>query len=138
MRDEIRQGDILRPGLTGCAEMVVGTNDTAPRVGSGSIAVLATPVMINLLEEAALAAMEHLLPAGKQSLGTRMEISHLAATPIGMKVTAAAELLAVDGRKLLFSVRAHDALDLIGEGRHERVVVTAASFQARIDQKAAR
>ena len=118
--------------------MVVGTNDTAPRLGSGRLAVLATPMMINLMEEAALAAMEHLLPAGKQSLGTFMEISHIAATPIGMKVTAEAELIEVDGRKLLFSVRARDELDLIGDGRHERVVVTAASFQARIDEKAAR
>ena len=128
----------IRPGLTGHAEMVVGTNDTAPRVGSGRIAVLATPVMINLMEEAALAAIEHLLPEGKQSLGTHLEISHVAATPIGMKVTAEAKLIEVDGRKLLFTVRAHDELDMIGDGRHERVVVTAASFQARIDEKAKR
>ena len=128
----------IRPGLTGHAEMVVGTNDTAPRVGSGRIAVLATPVMINLMEEAALAAIEHLLPEDKQSLGTHLEISHVAATPIGMKVTAEAKLIEVDGRKLLFTVRAHDELDMIGDGRHERVVVTAASFQARIDEKAKR
>ncbi len=118
--------------------MVVGTNDTAPRVGSGRIAVLATPMMINLIEEAALAAFEHLLPEGKQSLGTHMEISHVAATPIGMKVEAEAELIEVEGRKLLFAVRAHDEMDLIGEGRHERVIVTAASFQSRINEKATR
>lgn len=118
--------------------MVVGTNDTAPRVGSGRIAVLATPVMINLIEEAALNAVEHLLPDGMQSLGTRLDVSHLAATPIGMAVRAEAELVAVDGRRLEFVVRAHDATDLIGEGRHERVVVTVAKFQARIDAKAAR
>lgn len=130
--------DEVRPGLTGRADMVVGTNDTAPRVGSGRMSVLATPVMINLIEEAALAAAEHLLPAGKQSLGTHLDVSHVAATPIGMKVWAEAELVEVDGRRLVFAVRARDEIDLIGEGRHERVVVTAATFQARIDEKAAK
>ncbi|HMB47136.1 MAG TPA: thioesterase family protein [Afifellaceae bacterium] len=130
--------DKIEPGLTGRAEMVVGTNDTAPRVGSGRIAVLATPRMINLFEEAALSAVEHLLPEGKQSLGTHLDVTHVAATPVGMTVNAEAELIEVDGRKLLFAVRAHDEMDLIGEGRHERVVVTAASFQARINEKAAR
>ena len=130
--------DKIEPGLTGHAEMVVGTNDTAPRVGSGRVAVLATPTMINLIEEAALAAVEHLLPAGKQSLGTHIDISHVAAAPVGMMVKAEAELIEVNGRKLLFAVRARDEMDLIGEGRHERVIVTAASFQARINEKAAR
>ena len=127
--------DKIEPGLTGHAQMVVGTNDTAPRVGSGHIAVLATPTMINLIEEAALAAVEHLLPDGKQSLGTHIDISHVAATPVGMKVKAEAELIEVNGRKLLFAVHAHDEMDLIGEGRHERVIVTAVSFQARINEK---
>lgn len=130
--------DEIKPGLTGHAEMVVGTNDTAPRVGSGRVAVLATPTMINLMEEAALAAVEQRLPEGKQSLGTHIDISHIAATPVGMKVKAEAELIEVNGRKLLFAVRAHDEMDLIGEGRHERVIVTAASFQARINEKAMR
>jgi predicted thioesterase len=128
----------IEVGLTGRAEMVVGTNDTAPRVGSGRVAVLATPTMINLIEEAALSAVEHLLPRGKQSLGTHIDVSHVAATPVGMRVTAEAELIAVDGRKLLFAVRARDEIEMISQGRHERVVVTAASFQARIDEKAKR
>lgn len=126
----------LIPGLTGTAEMIVGTRDTAPRVGSGQIAVLATPVMITLMEEAALAAVEHLLPDGKQSLGTHLDVSHVAATPTGMKVTALAELVAVDGRKLSFRVKAHDAHDLIGEGTHQRVVVTAGTFSAKVQEKA--
>ena len=130
--------DKIEPGLTGHAEMVVGTNDTAPRVGSGHIAVLATPKMINLIEEAALNAVEQLLPEGKQSLGTHLDVSHIAATPVGMTVTAEAELIEVDGRKLLFAVRARDQMDLISEGRHERVVVTASSFQARLNEMAAR
>lgn len=123
-------------GLTGTAEMMVGTNDTAPRVGSGVIPVLATPMMINLMEEAALATVEHLLPEGKQSLGTHLSVSHIAATPTGMKVTATAELKEVDGRELTFWITAHDEQDLIGEGEHRRVVVTAASFQERINAKA--
>jgi len=128
--------DPLVPGLTGTAEMIVGTNDTAPRVGSGRIAVLATPVMINLFEEAALAAVEDLLPEGKQSLGTELNVTHIAATPIAMKVVATAELIAVDGRKLSFRVSARDEIELIGEGTHERVVVTAATFATRIEAKA--
>jgi predicted thioesterase len=126
----------IKTGVTGHAELVVGTNDTAPRVGSGRIAVLATPVMINLMEAAALAAVEHLLPEGRQSLGTRLDVTHVAATPIGMKVTATAKVTEVDGRKLVLEVTAHDEIDLIGEGRHERVVVTVDKFQARVDEKA--
>ena len=128
--------DGLQPGLTGRAEMVVGTNDTAPRVGSGRIAVMATPVMIALMEEAALAAVEHLMPEGKQSLGTHLDISHMAATPIGMRVEAVAELVAVEGRTLSFRIVARDAVEQIGSGSHDRVVVTAAKFSARIDAKA--
>ena len=79
------------PGLSGCAELVVGDEHTAPRVGSGKVRVLATPVMINLIEAAALAAIEPRLPKGYQSLGTRLEVRHIAAaTPVGMKVMATA------------------------------------------------
>jgi predicted thioesterase len=127
--------DRIKPGLVGTATMTVGTNDTAPRVGSGKIAVLATPVMINLMEEAALDAVEHLLPEGKQSLGTHLDVTHSAATPTGMKVTARAELVRVDGRNLFFNLVAHDEVEEIGSGQHQRVVVTAASFAARIEKK---
>ncbi|MEM0922078.1 MAG: thioesterase family protein [Pseudomonadota bacterium] len=125
----------LKPGATGRATMVVGTNDTAPRVGSGKIAVLATPMMINLIEEAALDAVEARLPEGRQSLGTHLDVSHIAATPVGMEVTAEAELIAVDGRRLEFRVIARDSAEVIGEGRHQRVVVNAASFDERIRKK---
>lgn len=126
----------LAPGLIGTAEMVVGTRDTAPRVGSGAIAVLATPVMVNLIEEAALAAVEHLLPTAKQSLGTHLDISHVAATPVGMRVVARAELTSIDDRTLRFAVRADDAHEMIGQGTHTRVVVTADRFKGRVDAKA--
>ena len=128
--------DKIAPGLTGTATMIVGTNDTAPRVGSGKIAVLATPVMINLIEEAALAAIEDALPEGMQSLGTHLDVSHIVATPVGMTVTATARVAAVDGRTVTFDVSATDEEELIGEGHHTRVVVTAAKFKARVDAKA--
>ena len=127
--------DKIEKGLVGNAELVVGTNDTAPRVGSGRIPVLATPIMINLMEEAALSAVENLLPEGKQSLGTRVDISHIAATPIGMRVHADAELMESDGRKLLFKVKVYDEQELIGEGFHERVIVSAEAFESRIKEK---
>ena len=125
----------LRVGLRGRAELVVGTNDTAPRIGSGRIAVLATPVMISLFEAAALDAAEHLLEEGKQSLGTRLDVSHIAATPVGMRVTATAELVAINGRHLKFAVRAEDEWELIGEGTHQRVVVDVERFADRIRRK---
>src|SRR5437588_2107541 len=127
--------DRIVPGLTGTAEIVVGPEHTAPFVGSGRIAVLATPVMINLIEAAALAAVEHLLPAGHQSLGIHLDVRHFAATPIGMHVVATAELTAVDGRTLSFRVEARDDKELIGSGSHQRVVVNVARFDERLQKK---
>jgi len=99
------------------------------------VRVLATPVMINLIEAAALAAVEHLLPAGYQSLGTHLDVRHLAATPVGMRVTATAEVTRVDGRTVDFRVEARDEKDLIGDGTHQRVVVNVAKFDQRVQRK---
>src|ERR671936_1839205 len=90
----------LKPGLRGEAGLVVSEKHTSPRVGSGSVHVLATPVMINLIEAAALAAVERLLPPGYQSLGTLLNVRHLAATPVGMRVRATAMVQAVEGRTI--------------------------------------
>jgi len=125
----------LAPGLTGTEELIVGEEHTAPSIGSGKVRVLATPVMINLIEAAALAAIEHLLPAGYQSLGTHLDVRHLAATPVGMKVTATAEVTKVDGRTVFLRVNARDEIDLIGDGSHERVVVNVAKFDQRVQRK---
>ena len=125
----------LPAGLTGTAEMVVGEQHTAPRVGSGRIRVLATPVMINLIEAAALAAVENSLPEHHQSLGTHLDVTHVAATPVGMRVRATAEVLRVEGRTVYFKVRAEDERELIGEGTHERVVVNVEKFDARVQAK---
>src|SRR6059058_4667767 len=113
----------LPAGLTGVAELVVGEQHTAPRIGSGRIRVLATPVMINLIEAAALSAVENSLPEEHQSLGTRLDVSHIAATPVGMRVRATAEVVRVEGRTIYLKVRAEDERELIGEGMHERVEV---------------
>ena len=127
-------GQIL-PGLTGTAEIVVGPEHTAPFVGSGRIAVLATPVMINVIEAAALAAVEHLLPAGHQSLGIRLDISHTAATPIGLRVVATAEVTRIEGRTITFRVTARDEFEQIGGGSHQRVVVSVSRFDERVQRK---
>lgn len=125
----------VAPGLKGTAEIVVGDAHTAPEIGSGKIAVLATPVMINLMEAAALDAIEHLLEPGHQSLGTHLDVSHVAATPVGMTARATAEVTGVDGNRVAFRVVAHDDRDLIGEGTHTRVVVDVARFDARVAKK---
>jgi fluoroacetyl-CoA thioesterase len=123
------------PGLTGTAEIIVGPEHTAPFVGSGRIAVLATPVMINVIEAAALAAVEHLLPAGHQSLGIQLDISHTAATPVGLRVTATAEVIRIDGRTITFRVEARDEIEPIGGGTHQRVVVSVSRFDERVQHK---
>src|SRR6202140_4474679 len=110
----------LKPGLTGSADLLVGIEHTAPSIGSGLVPVLATPVMINVIEAAALAAVEHLLPAGHQSLGIHLDIRHFAATPIGMHVIATAELTAIDGRTLTFPIAARDQREPVGDGSHQR------------------
>src|SRR5438067_8907910 len=104
----------LQPGMQGSAQLLVGIEHSAPKVGSGLVPVLATPVMINLIEAAALAAVEHLLPQGHQSLGIHLDVRHFAATPIGMRVRATAELTRVEGRTLSFRVEASDEKEPIG------------------------
>ena len=127
----------MKPGLKGHAQILVGVEHTAPSIGSGKVPVLATPVMINVIEAAALAAVEHLLPVGHQSLGIHLDVRHFAATPIGMHVHASAELIAVEGRTLSFRVEAHDDREPIGGGSHQRVVVNVARFDERIQRKLA-
>jgi len=125
----------ITPGLVGTAEIVVGPEHTAPFVGSGRIAVLATPVMINVIEAASLAAVEHLLPVGHQSLGIHLDVSHVAATPVGLRVTATAEVVGLEGRTIKFRVEARDEVETIGGGSHERVVVSVERFDERVQRK---
>jgi len=129
--------DKLKPGMKGTAELVVAEEHTAPRVGSGRVHVLATPVMINVIEAAALAAIEHLLPQGYQSLGTRLDIRHFAATPVGMRVRAEVEVEKVEGRTVGFRVSVSDEKEPIGDGTHERMVVNVQRFDVRVQDKVA-
>src|SRR5258706_9044955 len=110
----------LQPGLTGRAELIVGEQHTAPRVGSGLVHVLATPVMINLFEAAALDAVDKHLPQGYQSLGTILNVRHIAATPVGMKVFSVARITKIEGRTVFLKVEAHDEEELIVAGTPER------------------
>lgn len=126
----------LKPGLKGSSSVVVSDENTAARFGAGGVRVFGTPMMIGLMENAAYSAVQPLLPEGQSSVGTRVEVNHLAATPIGMTVTATAELVEVSGRHLLFHVEARDEKELIGEGKHERVIILLDRFLGRIEAKA--
>ena len=126
---------MLEAGLKGRAEAVVRREDTALAMGSGSLEVYATPCMVALLEKAACAALEGCLEAGSTSVGTKLEVTHDAATPVGMQVWAESEVLAVEGRKVRFAVRAYDACGPIGGGIHERVIVGAARFVEKCQAK---
>jgi fluoroacetyl-CoA thioesterase len=125
----------LQPGRIGSATLVVGEAHTAPRVGSGRAPVLATPMMIALMEAAAVDCVEQALPSGHESLGVRIDVEHSAPTPVGMTVTATAELLEASSRTLTFRVEARDDDGLIGKGRHTRVVVDVERFRAKVAAK---
>ncbi len=122
-------------GLTGEVSIEVVPEVTAKHLGSGAVMVFATPELVRLMERAAVRALaEHLSP-GQQSVGTMVNIKHLAATPVGATVTARAELMAVDGRRLTFRVSAHDGTDTVGEGTHERALIDLARFEERVAKK---
>ncbi len=126
----------IEPGLVGEATLVVGETHTASHLGSGGVNVLATPIMIALLEDAARSSVDFKLDQGQMSVGVNLNVSHLAATPVGMRVTARAELVAVDGRRLTFKVEAHDEQEKIGEGTHTRAIINLDRFMARVHEKA--
>ena len=125
-------------GLKGRAETAVVHENTAAAVGSGLLPVFATPMMVALMENAAVNALEGHLADGEGSVGTRLDISHDAATPVGMKVWAEAELTAVDGRALTFAVTAYDDGGVIGKGDHGRFLIDNARFLAKAEKKAGR
>lgn len=127
----------LKAGLAGQVSARVEADRMAPAMGSGAAPVFASPSMIALMEGAAVACVEHLLPAGHQSLGTHLDVHHIAATPEGLTVTAHARLTGIDGRKLTFEVDAHDGAETIGKGTHTRVIVDTARFMSRLAHKAA-
>lgn len=125
----------LAPGLTAEATTRVTDANTAAAVGSGGIVVFSTPMMIALMENAALRAVQPYLAEGESTVGTLVNIKHLAATPLGMNVRAVARLEAVEGRRLSFTVEAFDEKEKIGEGTHERFVIGVEKFLQRVAQK---
>jgi fluoroacetyl-CoA thioesterase len=131
----------IRPGLFAERTTIVVDALLATHLGSGSLAVYATPAMIALMESAAVAAIDPLLPEGQASVGIALEVKHLAATLPGRQVRARAEVLAVEGRKVTFRVQAWDeqerssSTSLIGEGTHTRVVVDTARFMERVQSR---
>lgn len=115
-------------GLKGRADTDVTREDTALEVGSGSLLVYATPCMVALMEGAACEAISDCLPEDKTSVGTELSISHLSATPVGMEVWAEAEVTAVEGNMITFTVAAYDEAGKIGEGTHKRAIITSQRF----------
>ncbi|MCL5058008.1 MAG: thioesterase family protein [Actinobacteria bacterium] len=125
----------LKPGIKGEAAVVVDDSDTALAYGSGGVPVFATPAMIGLMEKAALSSVEPLLEDGMTTVGTVLNVQHLAATPVGMRVTATSELTEVAGRRLVFLVEARDDVEVVGRGTHERFIVTQKKFLDRAASK---
>lgn len=125
----------LKLGLTGEVNLKVEFEHTAAKFGSGLVEVLATPVMIGIMEGAAQKAVADSLPDGSTTVGTLVNIRHLAATPMGMHVRAVAVLRSVDGRRLVFDVEACDEKEKIGEGTHERFIIQTEKFMQRVTGK---
>jgi predicted thioesterase len=127
--------ETLSPGLNAELEITVSEADTAIHFGSGLVPVYATPALVGLMEAAAVQALDCHLPAGQTTVGGHIDIHHLAATPVGMRVRARAELVAVEGRKLTLQIEAWDEVEKIGQALHERFLVDKARFTARTQAK---
>jgi fluoroacetyl-CoA thioesterase len=125
----------LTPGLTAETSLTVTESDTAAKWGSGLVPVFGTPALVGLMEAAAVKALEGHLPEGQTTVGGRIDLQHLATTPVGMTVHARAELKTVEGRKLIFEIQAWDDVDKIGEALHERFVIKTEKFIARAQAK---
>ena len=122
-------------GMRGRCENIVEREDTALEVGSGSLLVYATPCMVALMEGAACEALSDVLPEDKTTVGTQLSISHIAATPVGLEVYAEAEVTAVEGNVVTFSVTAYDETGKIGEGTHKRAIISTQRFLDKVYAK---
>ena len=127
--------DKISPGLSAEITLTVDESNTASKYGSGLVPVFATPAMVGMMEGAAVKALEGQLAEGQTTVGTHIDVRHLAATPVGMQVRARAELTAVDGRKLTFQIEAWDEVEKIGEATHERFIIDTGKFIARTQAK---
>lgn len=125
----------LKEGLQGKVERIVGEKDTAQSFGSGEVGVFATPIMVGMMENASLRAVDKFLPEVYTTVGTHLNVSHIAATPVGMKVTAQAELIKLEGRVLTFKVEVYDDVEKVGEGTHKRFIVSSERFLEKCNGK---
>ncbi len=126
----------LKTGMKAKMEIIVKENETAASYGSGGVDVYATPAMIGLIENTSLNAVDSFLPERYATVGVHLDVKHLAATPVGMKVTATAELIEIDRKKLVFKVEAFDEKDKIGEGTHSRFIINKEKFLKMTQEKA--
>lgn len=125
----------LKAGVKGNDSVMVEEGNTAAAMGSGLLPVFATPAMIALMEKTASESVQPYLEEGCGSVGTSLNIKHLSATPLGMEIRCESDLIEVDGRRLVFSVKAFDKAGLIGEGTHERFLIKNESFLKKAEQK---
>lgn len=126
----------LTPGLSAEVESIVTDADTAACWGSGLVPVYSTPALVGLMESAAVQALAGQLAEGQTTVGGRIDVHHLAPTPVGMKVWARARLVEVQGRQLTFHIEASDEVEMIGQAIHERFIVDEARFMGKVQSKA--
>ena len=125
----------MEAGIKNSLEITVTKENTALSMGSGSLEVFATPAMISLIEGCCYKCVTAFLEEGQSTVGTKLEIEHLAPTPIGMKVTCNSTLVEVDGRRLVFEVEVFDSTGIVGKGKHERFIINSEKFMAKANSK---
>ena len=125
----------LRPGIRGARQAVVNEGNVASAAGSGYLAVFSTPALITLMEMTAAESVQPLLPDGCSTVGTHIDVHHLSATPLGMTVRCETELIEIDRRRLVFSCKAVDDQELVGEGLQERFIVENQKFLNKVAKK---
>ncbi len=127
---------MIKVGLTNEKEWTVGEEHLASSISSGLVDALSTPSLVAFCEECARLIVDPMLEPGQKTVGTRIELRHLAATPPGMRVTVRAEIVEVNGRRLRFRVEAYDEVERIGEAEHERFIIDEGRFNRRLLEKA--
>lgn len=125
-------------GIKGKISISVTDENTAAALGSGTLRVFSTPAMIALMEKTAWESVSPYLSEGESTVGISLDVKHLAATPVGDTVTCESELIEIDRRRLVFSLKVTDSVDVIGEGRHERFIVLNEKFMAKAESKLAK
>ena len=125
----------LELGIMGSASCVVTEQDTAKAVGSGGVDVMSTPRLVALMEHAAKDSVAPYLEPGMTTVGTALNIQHMAATPVGMNCTAESTLIEIDRRRLVFEITAHDDVEVVGKGTHERFIVNSEKFVSKCNSK---